>query len=236
VFDFSICFDKIKNQKRRDSTLEKPNFRIGMTSIEALVEIIRVNLKRGSPGFEGEFIWFYTYAPRKNTRDKKANSLSRLIFHDFSKSALIGCKSEDITVDSLNRWIGLLEEGSVLGIISDINIAFNLAEWYSPRRYHIPMMDFRCPKGLENLSRIKELLKAIGEEEGLILDSGRSYHYYGINPMSEKEWLAFLGSCLLSGLVDERYIGHRLKDRCGILRISACPLRPKIPTVVSILE
>ncbi len=212
-----------------------PNFKIGMTSVEALVEIIRVNLKRGSSGFNGDFIWFYTYRPRENTQDKKTSSLARLIFHDFSKSRLAGEKSEDITVDNLNHWIRILDEGQVLGIISDIKIARSYEEYYSAHFHHIPMMDFRCLKSPKNLARVKGLLRTIGEEEGVILDSGRSYHYLGVTPLNEKDWLMFLGKCLLSELVDGRYVGHRLIDRCGILRISACPLRPKIPTVVSIL-
>ena len=206
-----------------------------MTSVEVLVEIIRVNLKRGSSGFNGNFIWFYKYTPRENTQDKKSNSLSQLIFHDFSKSALTGNKSEDITVDKLNRWVRLLDEGEVLGIISDIKIARSFEEYYSAHFHHIPMMDFRCPKSPKNLARIKRLLRTIGQKEGVILDSGRSYHYLGINQLSEKDWLIFLGKCLLSEFVDGRYVGHRLIDRCGILRISACPQRPKIPTVVAIL-
>lgn len=215
--------------------MKKPDFRIGMTSVEALVEIIKTNLKRRSSGLNGNFIWFYTYIPRENTQDKKTNSLSQLIFHDFSKSSLAGEKSEDITVDGINHWVRLLDEGEVLGIISDIKIARSFEEYYLAHFHHIPMMDFRCLKSPKNLARIKGLLRTIGEKEGVVLDSGRSYHYFGTNPLSEKEWLMFLGKCLLSGLVDERYIGHRLIDRCGILRISVCPLRPKIPTVVSIL-
>lgn len=205
-----------------------------MTSVEVLAEIIKVNLERGSSGFD-TFIWFYTYRPRENTQDKKSKSLSRLIFHDFSKSLLSGEKSEDITVDGLNHWIRLLNEGEVLAIISDVKIARSYEEYYSAHFHHIPMMDFRCPQSPKNLALIKGLLRAIGEKEGVILDSGRSYHYLGVDPLDEKDWLMFLGKCLLSGLVDERYVGHRLIDRCGILRISACPLRPKIPTVVAIL-
>ena len=215
--------------------MDNPNFRIGMTSVEVIAEIIRVNLKREHSGFKGNFIWFYSYKPRKNTQDKKSNSLSRLIFHDFSRSMMVGIKSEDITVDKLNYWIRPLDEGEVLGIISDIKIARSFEEYYSAHFHHIPMMDFRCPKSPKNLTRIKRLLRAIGEEEGVILDSGRSYHYFGLNPLNEKDWLRFMGKCLLSELVDGRYIGHRLIDRCGILRISDCPLRPKIPTVVDIL-
>ena len=68
------------------------------------------------------------------------------------------------------------------------------------------------------------------------MSSGRSYHYYGASLMNEAEWSNFLGDCLLSGLVEARYVAHRYKDRCGILRLSACPLRPKIPTVVSVIS
>ncbi|PIR01729.1 MAG: hypothetical protein COY73_03615 [Candidatus Nealsonbacteria bacterium CG_4_10_14_0_8_um_filter_37_14] len=97
-------------------------------------------------------------------------------------------------------------------------------------------MDFSCNESTESVGKIEWFLKEIGHQSGAILASGRSYHYYGAGLLDEMGWLEFLGKCLLSGLVDERYIGHRLLDHCGILRLSACPLRPKIPTVVSILK
>ncbi len=216
--------------------MNHPNFRIGMTSVEAIVEIIRINLKRERSGFKGNFIWFYAYKPKENVRDKKVNSLSRLLFHDFSRSGLVGIKSEYITADRLNYWIRLLDKGEGLGVISDIKIARSFEEHYSAHFHHIPMMDFRCPKSPGNLARVKRLLKVIGEEEGVILDSGRSYHYFGVNPLTEKDRLMFLGKCLLSELVDQRYVGHRLLDGCSILRISASPKRRKTPTVVAILQ
>ena len=211
-----------------------PKFIIGMTSVEVLVEIIRVNLKRGFPGFKNEFIWFHKYVPRKNTQDMKNKSLLRPSFHDFSKSSRAGVKSELITVDYLNRWINLLEKNEALGIISELKISYSFTEIYP---YHIPMMDFRCPKSLENLLHIKELLRTIGQEEGVILDSGRSYHYYGANLIDERHWWSFQENCLSSelNLADKRYIDHRFKDSCSILRLSASPLRPKIPRVVVIL-
>ncbi len=211
--------------------MASPNFRIGMTSAEALFEIIRVNLKE--PLFlRGEFIWFHDYTPPKNTRDRKVNSLSQLLFHDYSKLNVAGVHGQDITLDWLNACTRHLEKDSAFGVISEVRIAFSFTDY---RPYHIPMMDFNCPKNSENLSRIEEFLRTIWQEEGVILDSGRSYHYYGVNLMDEKEWLDFLGSCLLSELADKRYIGHRIKDHCGILRISTGPRQPKIPTVVSIL-
>jgi len=54
--------------------------------------------------------------------------------------------------------------------------------------------------------------------------------------MNERERETFLGDCLLSGLADSRYVGHREKDGYGILRLSACEMRPRLPKVVSILE
>jgi len=217
--------------KRRYSSLEKPNFKIGMTSAEVLFEIIRVNLEE--PHFlRGQFIRFHNYITRENTRDRKVNFLSQLLFHDYSKLSMIGVHGRDITLDWLNACPPRSKKDPTLGVISEVRIAFSFTDY---RSYHIPMMDFNCPKSPKNLSQIEKLLRTIGQEEGVILDAGRSYHYYGVNLMDEKEWLNFLANCFLSGLADERYIGHRLKDHCGILRISATPLRPKVPTVVSIM-
>lgn len=209
--------------------MENPNFRLGMTAIEVIAEIIRVHSARVI-----DYLVFYVYKPHYNKRELKKKNLliSDLLYHDPLDKNIVVLKREDIITQGLGKIISSLKEGSVLSVLSEAG-----TEDMEFRRSiaHIPLMDFSCRESPENLAKIESLLRTIGQEKGVILSSGRSYHYYGLKLMGQDEWLNFLGDCGLSGLCDLRYILHRLKDQRGILRLSTCPLRPKIPTVVSIL-
>lgn len=68
------------------------------------------------------------------------------------------------------------------------------------------------------------------------MESGRSYHYYGCELLSEEEWIVFLGkSLLMSGYTDDRYIGHQLVDGHCVLRLSSRKSKANVPMVVSAL-
>jgi len=196
------------------------SFRIGMTATEVVVEIVRINPEISS-------LSFYEYAPHYNMEEsQKKPILPTLLFHDPTQET-IKLKREEITAENLKRITDSLEQDRVIGVLSMVRMQNEI--------YHLPLMDFWWMDSTGNLEKVKWFLKEI-RQGGVILSSGRSYHYYGAGLMSEREWSNFLGDCLLSGLVDVRYIGHRFKDGFGILRLSACPLRPQIPLVVSILE
>jgi len=101
--------------------------------------------------------------------------------------------------------------------------------------WQIPMMDFHCPPTDQNLSRLKKALWSIGERSGAILESGRSYHFYGFRLLTQKQWSDFIARCLLlSPLVDQRYVAHRLLGGMSVLRITSSRTKPYVPKVVSV--
>jgi hypothetical protein len=101
---------------------------------------------------------------------------------------------------------------------------------------HIPMMDFRCKPSPENQQKVESSLRGIGQKRGYVLESGRSYHYYGLDLMDETSWIQFMGKCLLvSPLVDSRYIAHRLMEGKCALRVSTSSRHPRCPRVVACL-
>src|SRR5207248_190280 len=57
---------------------------------------------------------------------------------------------------------------------------------------HIPMMDFKFAPTSENVKIAKESFKKIGQTHGVLLNSGKSFHYYGYTLMSEEQWRTFL--------------------------------------------
>jgi len=95
------------------------------------------------------------------------------------------------------------------------------------------MMDFKCGVTAANLALLTNLLKDQRFGRGCLLESGRSYHYYGFQLLPEDLWRTFLGTCLLmTGFADDRYIGHQLVDGYCVLRLSPGDLRTKLPHVI----
>ena len=99
---------------------------------------------------------------------------------------------------------------------------------------HIPMMDLDCSISDENLKAVGEYAKILGRE-GVILQTGRSYHYYGFHLMSKSEWVDFIASSMLAKVCDIRYMAHKLKDGFITLRITAGGMRNTEPKVVLVV-
>ena len=104
---------------------------------------------------------------------------------------------------------------------------------------HIPMLDFECEVSPKNLSKIEDFIKELGER-GLILESGRSYHYYSLNLVTPSRWLKFMARTLLfTGFIDCRHIGHRIlsgEARLRLAKIDGSDRYLMTPHVVSIVK
>ena len=84
------------------------------------------------------------------------------------------------------------------------------------------MLDFRCPHSPQAIIFLKNAMLALGQRKGVLVESPRSYHYYGLELIPEEELNKFLGHALLiAPIVDGRYIAHRLTDGACRLRIGA---------------
>lgn len=94
-------------------------------------------------------------------------------------------------------------------------------------KFHIPMIDFTAKRSEQNsLSALRELSE-FWETDFLIFFSGRSFHAYGVKPITDIEWVKFMGSLLLlnvrgttNKLIDTRWVGHRILAGYSALRWS----------------
>lgn len=135
----------------------------------------------------------------------------------------------ELTDGRLHEEIGKLSDNSALALCSQCRS-------HDGSVRHIPMMDFRCLPSPENLERIRTILTGLGQKSGAIVESGRSYHFYGFELLDENEWTRFLARCLLlHPFTDARYIAHRLIGGTCALRITATTLKPKLPIVLDII-
>jgi hypothetical protein len=99
-------------------------------------------------------------------------------------------------------------------------------------RQHIPMLDFRAHVGAANLESVTRVVEQL-QTGGVILDSGRSYHFYGVRLVDEESWRRMLGQALLlAPLVDERWVAHQLIEGSCALRVSRSLHTGAFPKVV----
>ena len=137
---------------------------------------------------------------------------------------------DEVSTGGLSRLIGSLDLDYGLSVSSRVQLD-------DGRQAHIPMMDFRCQHSDANLEIIKRALVAMGQSHGALVQSSRSYHFYGLGLLAERAWLRFLGmSILFSPIADVRYIGHRLADGACRLRLSAAANRGDAPRVVAVFQ
>jgi len=201
------------------------NFEIGMTAPEVVADIVSNN--------PIDALLFLSYKPTINTKEGKIiapDPMLRLLHHQYPKGdELIWLKRDEITKERQIAIVKSLPEGYALAVTSLVTIVDSSS--YS----HLPMMDFDCTVCEENLRKIQEFLMTI-DKRGVILSSGRSYHFYGVRPISQGDWKIFNLYCqLFTGFVDTRYVTHRLFDGHSSLRVSSGGIRPALPQVVSIL-
>jgi len=116
------------------------------------------------------------------------------------------------------------------------NIAFSSkVELNDGCERHIPMLDFHCPNGIENLALAKSVLRQLGMTSGYLLESGDSYHFYGRSLLDRDDLVRFLGLALhYSPIIDRAWIGHQLRELACALRIT--PKHGVIPQLVHALH
>ncbi len=126
-------------------------------------------------------------------------------------------QGSDATRDRLLERIAKLPKNSALAVTSRITLSDHT-------RRHIPMIDFRCDPETTSSQRITKWLQEIDHCGGVILRTTNSFHYYGNSLLTDRQWVKFVGHCLLLVPdVDVRYLGHRLTEGWGALRISPDP-------------
>ncbi len=98
---------------------------------------------------------------------------------------------------------------------------------------HIPMLDFRISSSARSLSTAIAVLREL-RMEGWLLDSGQSYHFYGISKLSEAGFTDFLARALFfTPIVDYRWIAHQLIEGACALRFSSGSNLQRVPSVVA---
>jgi len=127
--------------------------------------------------------------------------------HDFNlPERSFRLSREQVLEGSIGEIIPQLAPGEGLLACSRLRVA-------SGESSYLPMLDFACPCSCENSKTIRKLVALGGAPQGVLVRSGRSYHYYGASLLSQEGWLRFVAfSLLFAPVTDSRYMAHRLLD------------------------
>lgn len=88
------------------------------------------------------------------------------------------------------------------------------------RIMHLPLLDFHIPVSYENENICVSVINSLNLR-GFLLDSGKSYHFYGLKLFSENEMINFLANALFfAPIIDRAWVAHQLIERRCSLRIS----------------
>lgn len=86
---------------------------------------------------------------------------------------------------------------------------------------HLPMMDFHSPPTEAGRLAATAVCKRIFPNGALLLESGESFHAYGLKLMTTSDFFGFLGHALLyTPIIDRAYIAHQLIEKRCALRVS----------------
>lgn len=143
---------------------------------------------------------FYEYTPQSLADSRMTFSISA---QDFLNESYIS--------ETINRCPPKHELAIHSKLITNSNIA-----------KHIPMIDMSTGSAAQ-LSKLRPILDQDFEKFSWY-KSGRSYHGYGTELISNEEWIVLMGKLLLANqigfppTVDPRWVGHRLVAGYAALR------------------
>lgn len=201
----TITVAEISAAPRMQSRLARPR------AAEALLDIVdKERASNNLPFWDAVLLALSYESP--SVRD---DVLTAALFHQRTAETP---NRESLPVDpSLSRMLAAraaqIRTGRIL-------VASSLVELTSGTRWHVPMLDFRVPPTPANQIFVCELVRHLGLG-GWILESGRSYHFYGATLVDTEQFRAFLGRALLfQPVVDARWVAHQLVEGAAALRIS----------------
>ena len=176
---------------------------------------------------------------------KKNTSIQRVHFKIVAKSSwnlknhgIIGGASlcrNDVLTNGIGRLISSMGEGQMLTIRSPVSV-------FQHREHpHIPMLDFKILRSEENSKLLAACLAekvAVGSlPKGVLLETERSYHYYGFSLLTENGWRRFMAESLVytpagAHLIDCRWVGWRLLSGAAALRLNEKNAGLGVPRVI----
>ncbi len=103
----------------------------------------------------------------------------------------------------------------------DVNIAILSKCQTNKGIFHIPFIDFHIKPGAINLKTVEMLVTRLEYGKGFIINSGKSYHFFGTQLESiELHINRLIKLILFSPIVDRNWVVHQLLEKMSSLRVN----------------
>lgn len=183
-----------------NNKIQDRNHKVGFKNKDVINKSLKEKTITGASFWESCF----SLAIKGEKLDK--NFMKNALFHNknkkyiyYTRKDFLSFISNDIDGDVAINSKVILEDGS---------------------ERHIPMLDFKIKSNDNNLKIVKDVLDIL-ELKGVILDSGKSYHFVGYDLKTESELLDLLAYfILLQPISDKAWATHQILERSASLRLS----------------
>ncbi len=201
----------------------RPSFRGGEVSVQAqsITDPARDEHKRRGFGF-WEFVLAEAVTADSQTR---RGLLKGALRHNSAEAIRVRLEREEFIERLGAGEYEDLPPRELVSFLSSVEVAGD------NRRLHLPLLDLGVQCSPHGQAAAVDAMEAL-ELSGLLFESGRSYHFYGSEPVAQPDLVSILARAqLLSPIVDSRWVSHQLIDgTCG-LRISTDSEKTPVPPV-----
>lgn len=203
-----------------------PGELIGLKTIDCARYVVAQN-----PQIEEIFFRGYNYVPNKPSGEEPRFPVSR--------DRLLAGFDPEVLLDGLDEGFNIaLDSRALLTAGEETNFL---------------MVDLAPGKTPDNQIKIEERFRELIVPHfggGFLLETNRSYHYFGLGAFNFNRWLDFLGWCLITSIVtktpddqpniheviaDYRYIGHSILRRSTGLRVTTRDSKVFEPKSVAVI-
>lgn len=148
----------------------------------------------------------------------------------IGKMRVFNVPASDAVEGKLEKILGRVSPSCAIGLRS---IVFAAGE-----KKQIPQIDFYegillPKKGKEEL---EHGIKKIFNYPGLLVNSGKSAHYYGFKLLNDEEWNTFIHQLETFPLADQGFVKIQFESGSTLLRLTPCHVKMYQPCVYKMIE
>jgi len=204
----------------RDDRGFLPSERLSRPLVEAAVDL---RATYGIPFWEAAFIC------AEDIEGGAEQLLDVALYHEPVRST-ITLSASDIVSGSLRDVVSSLKPNRALDLTSTVGAN-------SGEVVQLALLDFRLKASSSHALVAAEICRRVAGDGGYLLESGESYHFIGLRPMSPDVWIKMMGRSLLFGPhIDARWVAHQLIDGSSALRVSPSAKHPFVPRAIRSLS
>ncbi|MCB2215111.1 MAG: hypothetical protein KQH59_03535 [Desulfobulbaceae bacterium] len=115
------------------------------------------------------------------------------------------------------------------------NVALSSTVQLHGKTMHLPLIDFHIPPSIQNQKTVETVIERLGLSDGILVNSGKSYHFISLNLINQDRLLDILIKMIFfAPIIDRNWIAHQLLEKHCALRVTRG--NKESPVIVKIMR